>query len=370
MKISEKFNVTIRTKEDIFSFENIVLWGAGFALGDCIESIGREKVDAIFDNDRNKWGTVICGFQIKSPETDIEKYIHQNTAVVISTNGYEYEIAKDLIETKGLKEIQLFSNTNCVVEEFRYQPEIIEDHIEEILKISERFNDEESKEYYINFIKACLSRNPIYFSNNPNSAEGYEYKTDLAKVGLGGGEVILDCGAFDGDTARIFMSKTNNDCEVYCFEPVVENYLELQAWINREQLTNIHAIHSGVGDSTYMDKIYSTESKTTKAAVGSNRFQAETPVVSEIQVDRIDHMIQGKKVDYIKMDIEGAEMAALRGAQKTIEEYAPQLLISGYHKIEDMWEIPEFILGINPNYKMFLGHQPHAPYEPEFIFVI
>jgi FkbM family methyltransferase len=370
MKSSEKLNVRIRTKEDIFSFENIVLWGAGFALEDCIESIGRENIDAVFDNDRSKWGTVICGFEIKSSETDIEKYIHQNTAVLISTNGYEYEIAKDLMETKGLKEIQLFSNSNCVVEEFRYLPETIDHHVDEILKISERFSDEDSKKYYINFIKACLSRNPIYFSNNPSSTEGYEYNTNLGKVGFHGGAVILDCGAFNGDTARIFMGKTNNDCEVYCFEPVVENYLELQAWIDGEQLTNIHAIHSGVGDSTYIDKVYSTETKTTKAAVGNNRFQAETPVVSDIQVDSIDNMIQGKKVDYIKMDIEGAEMAALRGAKKTIEKYAPQLLISGYHKVTDMWEIPKFVLGINPNYKMFLGHQQHAPYEPEFIFIL
>jgi len=268
-----------------------------------------------------------------------------------------------------LNEKQLFSNSNSVVEEFRYQPEVIEAHIEQILTISEQFSDTESQQYYLNFIKACLSRNPIYFSNNPKAIAGYEYETNLAKVGLKGGEVIIDCGAYNGDTARIFMNKTNNDCEIYCFEPVVENYLELHDWINQEKLMNIHAIHSGVGDSTYKDKVYSTESKTTKAAVGSNRFQSDSPFVSEIQVDTIDHMIHEKKVDYIKMDIEGAEMAALRGAQKTIERYMPQLLISGYHKITDMWEVPEFVFQINPNYKMFLGHQPNAPYEPEFIFV-
>lgn len=370
MKNSKKLDVTIRTKEDIYSFENIVLWGAGFAIEDCIESIGRDKVSAVFDNDKNKWGKTICGFLIKSPETDMEKYINGNTAVVISTNGYEYEIAKGLIETWGLNEAQLFSNTNCVVEEFRYLPEIIEANSEKIIELSQRFNDEESKEYYIDFIKACLNRNPLYFSNNPKSTEGYEYNTDIVKVGLHGGEVILDCGAFNGDTARIFIEKTNNNCEVYCFEPVVENYLELQAWIDREHLKNIHAIHSGVGASAYTDKVYSTESKTTKAAVGNNRFQSEAPVVNIIQVNSIDNMIQGKKVDYIKMDIEGAEMEALMGAKKTIEKYAPQLLISGYHKITDMWEIPEFVLSINPNYKMFLGHQKHAPYEPEFIFVL
>ncbi len=179
----------------------------------------------------------------------------------------------------------------------------------------------------------------------------------------------MDCGAYNGDTARLFLELTGNDCEIYCFEPVSENYHEMDAWIRQEGITNVHAVHVGVGKGKYTDKVYSTEEKTTKGAVGVNRFHSESPVVTEIQVDSLDNMMGEQHVDYIKMDIEGAEMDALRGGERLIRRDCPQMLVSAYHKITDMWEVPEFVLGISPNYQMFLGHQPHAPYEPEFLFV-
>lgn len=369
MRTIEELDVNVRTKKDIYAYPSVVLWGAGFAYEDCITSIGKEHIKAVFDNDSTKWGKVIGGFEIKSPVTDWGCYVDNNTAIVISTNGYVYEIAENIVEKHPeVNKAQLFSNSNNVVEQFRYKPEAIAQNLDKIMRIKDLFCDQASKTYYINFLKACLSRNPFYFKDNPNCTKAYEYETDCCRVGLQGGEVILDCGAYNGDTARIFMEKTNNNCEIYCFEPVVENYKELRDWIEKEKLTNIHAIHSGVGKEKKIDYVYSTEEKTTKAAVGSNRFGSSIPVRSEIQVDTLDNMAEGLNVSYIKMDIEGAEMDALHGARKIIASQFPQMLISGYHKIEDMWEIPEFVLSIHPDYKMFLAHQPHAPYEPEFIF--
>lgn len=106
------------------------------------------------------------------------------------------------------------------------------------------------------------------------------------------------------------------------------------------------------------------------AAVGNNSFQYDNPVVDDIKVDKLDNLVKNEKVDYIKMDIEGAELSALKGAEKIILRDVPQLMISGYHKIEDLWEIPEYVLGLNSNYKMLLGHQMNVAYEPEFLFVI
>lgn len=369
MKNEKELDVAVRTKKDIYQFSSIVLWGAGFAFEDCVDSIGREHIKAVFDNDESKWGKEIAGFEIKSPKTDFEQYVDEETAIVISTNGYESEIATGLIKEKGVQERQLFSNSNSVVETYRYKPETILQNMERIYKVKELLADEASKVYYMNFIKACLTRNPLYLQNNPCSTDTYEYTTASKVIGFDGIKVILDCGAYNGDTARLFMEKTKNNCEIYCFEPVVENYHELQSWITEAGLTNIHAIHSGVGNAKYTDQVFSTEEKTTKAAVGGNRFQSDAPIISEIQVDTLDNMVPEVPVDYIKMDIEGAEMSALEGAKNTIVKNNPQMLISAYHKIEDMWEIPEFVLQLNKNYEVYLGHQPYAPYEPEFIFI-
>ena len=73
----------------------------------------------------------------------------------------------------------------------------------------------------------------------------------------------------------------------------------------------------------------------------------------------IDDYIKEKKIpkiDFIKMDIEGAEVAALTGAKETIIKYKPKLAISVYHKIEHYYQIPLFINSLNLNYKFYLDH--------------
>ena len=62
------------------------------------------------------------------------------------------------------------------------------------------------------------------------------------------------------------------------------------------------------------------------------------------------------KIDFIKMDIEGAELEALKGAEKTIRNYKPRLAICVYHKLQDFWEIPNWISSLNLGYKFHLRH--------------
>ena len=61
-------------------------------------------------------------------------------------------------------------------------------------------------------------------------------------------------------------------------------------------------------------------------------------------------------VTFIKMDIEGAELRALHGAQLHIKEFKPKLAISVYHKMADLYEIPQFLHSIHPDYKFYLRH--------------
>ena len=64
----------------------------------------------------------------------------------------------------------------------------------------------------------------------------------------------------------------------------------------------------------------------------------------------------GGVATFIKMDIEGGELSALRGAKKTIENYHPKLAICVYHKPEDMWEIPNYVLSLDTSYQLYFRH--------------
>ena len=69
----------------------------------------------------------------------------------------------------------------------------------------------------------------------------------------------------------------------------------------------------------------------------------------------------GRKVDYIKYDVEGAEEEGLLGAANTIMESRPDMLISAYHRSTDLFALPLLLKNLNPDYKLHLRRFPYIP---------
>lgn len=82
-----------------------------------------------------------------------------------------------------------------------------------------------------------------------------------------------------------------------------------------------------------------------------------------INVISIDEKLNGNPVSVIKMDIEGSELEALKGAERTIKKFKHGLAICVYHKPEDIIEIPSKILELNPDYKLYLCHYSYVDTE-------
>ncbi len=78
--------------------------------------------------------------------------------------------------------------------------------------------------------------------------------------------------------------------------------------------------------------------------------------VERVIVRTIDNVLDGQKATFIKMDIEGAELVALKGAKKTLQMYKPKLAISLYHNNRDILEIPIWLKETVPDYKFYLRH--------------
>jgi hypothetical protein len=82
-----------------------------------------------------------------------------------------------------------------------------------------------------------------------------------------------------------------------------------------------------------------------------------------IEVDSIDNILNGEKVTYIKMDVEGAELETLKGGIDSIKKWKPKLAVSMYHKKEDLITIPKLIKEIRPDYSLFLRHHMYITQE-------
>lgn len=159
-------------------------------------------------------------------------------------------------------------------------------------------------------------------------------------------DIVIDAGAscpkYGDDTAIPFSDMTNG--YVYVFEPNPEAFEELKKQIGDRK--NIKLFRVALGQKN--GKVFFKPN-------GSSSCVKDFCDNNSIEVDMvsIDSAIDGR-VDFIKMDIEGAELDALKGAERCIKTYKPKLSICIYHKPEDIYLIPEYIKSIVPEYKIWI----------------
>ena len=182
-----------------------------------------------------------------------------------------------------------------------------------------------------------------YFSNNI--------------ISLNKNETFVDCGVYDGQTIKEFILRNNNSFEyVYGFEPDITNY--------KKSINNLKFIPSE------KIELYNLGSWSKKEILRFNSISERVSEIDpngsfEIKVDSIDNLIKDRPVSFIKMDVEGAELNSLKGAENTIKLNKPKLAICLYHKPEDIFEIISFIDKLGLSYKFYI--RLHTRYSQELV---
>lgn len=162
-------------------------------------------------------------------------------------------------------------------------------------------------------------------------------------------ETYFDLGAYRGDTVTEFLSNVNSYKKIIAVEPDKKTYNKLCiATENLRDITNINACVSDIDGKITFDM---QGSRGSSAGKGSYKIDSAT----------IDALSKENIPTYIKMDIEGAEGSAIKGGTDTISKYKPMMQIAAYHRSEDLVLIPEAVLKLNSDYKIYLRHFPSLP---------
>ncbi|MFN7138874.1 MAG: FkbM family methyltransferase [Limisphaerales bacterium] len=182
----------------------------------------------------------------------------------------------------------------------------------------------------------------------------YRYASHHTTVAVSPGDIVIDGGGCWGDTALYFAQLAGSHGNVYCFEFAPDNLSILKRNLEMNPLLRdrIDVIKEALWDKT--GDTISFDSAGPGTTVGETAEQS-----CKVTTRAIDDFVEEKRldrVDFIKMDIEGAELKALQGAADTIRKFRPKLAISLYHKLEDFACIPEFLANINVPYQFFLDH--------------
>jgi len=170
--------------------------------------------------------------------------------------------------------------------------------------------------------------------------------------------IFVDCGGYDGDTSEEFIKRYPKYKKIYFFEPSKINMLKAQKRLNN--LRNIEFIELGVSDKSSLLHFDFSSGSSSKI---SNDGEVEISVIP------LDDYLTKEPKTFIKMDLEGWELKALKGAEKEIKENKPILAIAVYHSISDFWKIPNLIYEFNPSYKTYLRHYTEGWSETVMYFV-
>ena len=215
-------------------------------------------------------------------------------------------------------------------------------HLSDLQEVYESLIDEESKRTFRGYWLGNISNRlgEIVYSN----ASHYLISGFIPEHGA----IIIDCGAYDGTTSAIFSEM---GYRVYGFEMDKENYDVAKKVADEKKfiLENL-----GLGSRKQEARYDSYGSGSKLVANGSKTATITT----------LDAYVREKKlprVDFIKMDVEGAELDVLKGAVTTIARFKPILALSAYHKLDDFWTLMNFVKSIRPDYEFAMRQSYESP---------
>ncbi len=197
-----------------------------------------------------------------------------------------------------------------------------------------------------------------------NSYRQYLVRRGSIDISPSPGDIVLDCGSCIGEMSLIFAALVSDSGEVHTFDPVPlhARFCRLQAKLNPELSHILHINEFAVGSHTKPATGRKIDFENINPGAKSSDIFASTTLD-----DYVSNNLN--RVDFIKMDIEGSEMEAIDGSSKIIREFKPRLAISGYHKPDDFWQIPNKLISINSGYKIYFGHHSPVPWESVFYAV-
>jgi len=285
-----------KSVNEAYPLRNLIIFGAGRWGRTLLEvmSLTDLRFHSFCDSDINKQNETYCGLPVISPAQLLQD--HKQDFVVIGSQDYKKEINQQLV-SMGFPADHILSGE---LEKVKYQLEFLFD-----------------KQYF---------EAPIIMPQED--------------------EIFVDGGCFNCDTSIRFKKWCNEKYKkIYAFEPDPQNYKQCKEIIRQKDIKNMELFNAGLWSKN--DTLYFDAGKNASSTF-INTGTINVPVVS------LDQMLNGQRASFVKLDVEGSELEALKGAKNTILLHRPRLAICVYHKHEDILQIPLYLQSLVPDYRFYI----------------
>lgn len=286
--------------------------------------------------------TVLSYSQIK------EKYGAENIIVLLSFASSLPDVLANI--KKISNECELYAPDVPVCGDTLFTLDFARQHEKELRAAYGLLEDEESRRIFEHTVAYKLT-GKINFLFDAESQKDSVYNNLLDAKSIA---TYADLGAYNGDTIRELMLYAPNLAHVTAFEPDRRSFRKLSEFcMTLGDSPKVNAVHAAAWN-TQATLVFGDEGNRNSGLFAKGK-------AVEVSAISLDSVLDGEGVDYIKYDVEGCEKEAIEGSTKTILFYAPKLLVSVYHRSEDIFALPLQINALDKSYRLYLRRYPYIP---------
>ena len=244
-------------------------------------------------------------------------------------------------------------------EHMRLIADSLKDHLDDFIHLYSKLGDYRSKLVLYSIMSNWYQYDFKMLNRSIEKSYGHYFDLDLIEPNSE--EVIVDLGAYTGDTILdyIYTYGENKYQKIYAYDITEESLIKLKENVSR--YPNIIVKKRAITDKTGITYIKKSE-------VDNSANMTIDHGDDEVLETTLDDEVK-EKITMIKMDIEGGEQKALRGAEEHIKKEHPKLLISVYHNVRDIFEIPKMIEQMDSSYQFYLRNHGGGVYPTEIVLI-
>ena len=327
----------------------ILIYGMGNGADKIISELEKHNIvySDVFASDGFVRGHSYKGKRVLSYSEAIELY-GNDIIILLSFGSSLPEVMERIYELD--KKHELYAPDVPVCGGKVFNEEFFDANSEKLFSARALLSDEKSKNVFDDIIRYKLTGRLSFLK----ATEVTEDEA-LSLLNLNDYESYFDLGAYNGDTIRKFLDACPNLNKIYAFEPDKRNFKKLSSYCDTEERVNIKAFNYA-SYSKNEPLAFSSSGNRNSSYKATASYESKT---TEIEGRRPDSITTD--VDFIKYDVEGAEYDAIVGSEEIIKASRPDMIVSMYHKSEDLFELPLLINSIEPRYKLFLRRLPYIP---------
>ncbi|MCZ2407453.1 MAG: FkbM family methyltransferase [Burkholderiales bacterium 68-12] len=215
-------------------------------------------------------------------------------------------------------------------------------HLERLAQVAERLADDESRQ---TLLRLCAFRLGLDLEYSSFLSADPQYFNALTLPPLQGKAITcIDCGAYDGDTFIELLRQPGIHCkQAFLLEPDPDNYARL---VQRVAGQHTQAVCLPLAAADRYGVLSFASGQGEGCAIGEGDIR--------VAAAALDQIVPQGQVDFIKLDVEGAEALVLQGARRMIERCRPVLAVSLYHNPSDIWELPELLFSLCRDYRFYV----------------